>query len=440
MRKAPQVPRQAEIIAVGTELLVGGRAETNSLVIAHSLGSLGIDVRFKTVVGDEEEDIAAAVRTALRRADLVIVAGGLGPTRDDLTREGVARATGRVLRRRPDALAALRQRLAAWGRVPSRAHLRQASIPSGAEVLTNPVGTAPGFALPIRQGVIVALPGVPEEAEAMLAQEVVPRLRARWGLAEGIDRRVLLTFGLPESDVDERLHGLVGRRSPVRLGLQASPFGVLVSLTAFHRTSAGREAQGFGLDRLIRQARSRLGDAVVAEGDEPLEAMVGRRLLAQGLTLAVAESCTGGLLGHRLTQIAGSSAYVDRVAVCYSNRAKIEMLGVPEDTIRRFGAVSAEVGSAMAEGVRSRSGTDVGLSVTGIAGPSGGTPEKPVGLVFVGLDWRPELGQPTLWLGRPVTQEYRFHGERPLIKARASQGALVLLYRWLDRAGESAAS
>ncbi|TKB66528.1 MAG: competence/damage-inducible protein A [Nitrospira sp.] len=416
----------AEIIAIGSELLVGGRSDSNSLFLADELGKIGIAVRFKSVVGDERQDIVTAIHTAVKRAHVIIMTGGLGPTVDDCTREAVAYATGHRLGRRKDALAGMTTRLAQWGRTPSTAQLRQALIPSGATVLKNPVGSAPGFCLTWKKTLIVSLPGVPREMEEMMRQEVLPVLRAA-SESSGrpqrapIVRQVFHTFGLPEADIDAKLKGLIPSRAPVDLGLLASPMGVLVSLTTKANQFAPEKNRDL-LQKLADDVRSRLGDWLFAEGRETMEEIVGRELIKRRLMLAVAESCTGGLIGHRLTQVAGSSAYVDRGAVCYSNRAKTEMLGVSAELIAQKGAVSMEVAAAMARGIRERANVSVGLSVTGIAGPGGGTETKPVGLVYVGLDDGTD---------QPIAREFRFHGDRNVIKQRSSQAALDLLRRWL---------
>ena len=420
----------AEIIAIGTELLIGGRSDFNSLFLADELGKIGIAVRFKSVVGDERQDIVTAIHTAVKRAQVIVMTGGLGPTVDDCTREAVAYATGHRLGRRKEALEGMTARLSQWGRIPNRAQLRQAMIPSGATVLKNPIGSAPGFCLTWKKAVIVSLPGVPREMEEMMRQEVVPLLRAATESSgrfprSPIVRQVFHTFGLAEADIDAKLKGLIPRGAPVDLGLLASPMGVLVSLTTKGNQSAG-EPNCDLIQKLSHDVRSRLSDWLFAEGRDTMEEVVGRELTNRGLMLAVAESCTGGLIGHRLTQVAGSSAYLDRGAVCYSNRAKTEMLGVPAELIARLGAVSKEVAVAMACGIRERANVSVGLSVTGIAGPSGGTETKPVGLVYIGLDDG---------TGHPIAREFRFHGDRNVIKQRSSQAALDLLRRWLlDRA------
>lgn len=411
----------AETIAIGSELLVGGRSDSNSLRITDMLGALGIAVRHKSIVGDDKDDIVAALKTAVARCGVVVMTGGLGPTVDDRTRDAIAKASGRRLARRKEALDGMTARLAQWGRRPNRGQLRQALIPSGAAVLPNPVGSAPGFWLTWRGALIVSLPGVPREMEAMMEASVLPllhlRLRQVGVPPQPITRLVFHTWGLPEADVDAKLAGLVPAASHVELGLLASPVGVLVSLT----TRPGARGPATRLLQLADRIRARLGEWLYAEGNETMEEVVGRLLAKRQLTVATAESCTGGLIGHRLTQVPGSSAYVDRGVICYSNRAKTELLGVPSSLIEKHGAVSAEVAAAMAAGIRERARVSVGLSVTGIAGPGGATPAKPVGLVYIGLNAQD---------GASVTKEYRFHGDRSAIKQRSSQAALDVLRRW----------
>jgi nicotinamide-nucleotide amidase len=416
--------KRGEIIAIGSELLIGGRLDTNSLFLCERLGALGVDVRFKSVVGDEEDDIAAVLRTAARRADIVILTGGLGPTCDDCTRQAVARVTGRLLRRRPEAFAEMSARLAEWGRTPTPAQLKQTLIPSGADVLANPVGSAPGFALRWNGSFIAALPGVPREAEAMFEAAVVPQLK---GSAARVDRRVLQTFGLLESDIDRQLQDLVKAHRSIQLGLLASALGVTISLTARGVPSRATPV----LNRMISAVKRRLHDHIYAEGDETMEEVVGRQLSKHGLMLSVAESCTGGLIGHRLTQVPGSSAYFDRGVISYSNQAKHDVLRVPLSLLRQYGAVSRQVAAAMAKGVRLKSRADIGLSVTGIAGPGGGTEHKPVGLVYIGLNAKSARRSTQ----RTITEEFRFHGDRHTIKMKSSQAALNMLRLWLAHAG-----
>jgi nicotinamide-nucleotide amidase len=392
------------------------------LLITEELASLGVEVRFKSIVGDDQADIVRVLRTAVSRAQIIIMTGGLGPTVDDCTREAIASAAGRKLARRKEALEGMQTRLAQWGRSPNEGQLRQALIPSGATVVSNPIGSAPGFWLLWRGATVVSLPGVPVEMAAMMRESVVPllesHLQASHRVPKPIRRHVFHTWGLPEADVDAKLQGLISKQAPVDLGLLASPMGVLVSLTT--KADAGASAEMFAA--LSASVRGRLDGWVFAEGADSMEGVVGRLLLEGKHSLALAESCTGGLIGHRLTQVPGSSAYLDRGVISYSNKAKIELLGVPADLIERHGAVSAEVAAAMAKGVRERSGVSIGLSVTGIAGPGGATATKPVGLVYVGLD----AGN-----GDALTREHRFHGDRSVIKQRSSQAALDFLRRWL---------
>jgi nicotinamide-nucleotide amidase len=256
----------------------------------------------------------------------------------------------------------------------------------------------------------------------MMRESVIPLLTCRLEQSKGpaprpITRLIFHTWGLSEADVDAKLQGLLPRNAVVDLGLLASPSGVLVSLTTTPHSTVKHET----LAALADGVRDRLREWLYAEGHETMEEVVGRLLTAQRLTVATAESCTGGLIGHRLTQVPGSSAYVDRGVICYSNRAKTELLGVPADLIDKHGAVSAEVAAAMAKGIRERAGVSAGLSVTGIAGPGGATPMKPVGLVYIGLNAE---------TGAAITKEHRFHGDRSVIKQRSSQAALDLLRRW----------
>ena len=415
--------KRGEIIAVGSELLIGGRLDTNSVFLSERLGALGFEGRLKSIVCDAEEDIVTVLTTAALRAEIVILTGGLGSTSDDCTRQAVARAVGRPLRRRAEAFAGMSARLAAWGRTPTVAQLRQTLIPSGADVLANPVGSAPGFSLQWNGSFIAALPGVPREADAMFDAAVVPHL-VTVGTRDDrrIERRLLHTFGLFESEIDRQLSDLMKTYHSIELGLLASPIGVTIALTA--RAVPSRATP---LDRLVQAVKRRLHRHVYAEGDQTMEAIVGRELAKHGLTLAVAESCTGGLIGHRLTQVPGSSSYFDRGVISYSNEAKHEVLGVPLALLRRHGAVSAHVAAAMAKGIRLKSHTDIGLSVTGIAGPGGGTVHKPVGLVYIGLNAKTarRFFQDTL------TEEFRFHGDRHSIKMRASQAALNMVRLWL---------
>ena len=428
----------AEIIAIGSELLLGGRLDSNSLFLTDALAREGIEVRYKSVVGDSVRDIARAIGTAARRARWIVMTGGLGPTSDDCTREAVSFVTRRPLQVREEALRQMTDRLARWNRVPNDAQLRQALIPRGALVLANPVGSAPGFAVRYGQALIAALPGVPIEAQQMFETSVVPLIRAKPKAgsearpAAYIIRRMFHTFGLPESDVQAKIAHLLTPEDPIRLGLYASPLGVTVSLTLIDEgrgrplvpsdAERGMRLGEAEVERMLGAMRDQLAPYVYADNVDTMESVVGRLLSQQSLTLAVAESCTGGLIGHRLTQVPGSSGYFEGGVICYSNRMKQDWLAVREPLLRQHGAVSAEVAEAMARGVKARSGSSLGLSVTGIAGPGGATSDKPVGLVYVGLA-TPD--------GEARTKEFRFHGPRDMIKLRSSQAALDCVRRWL---------
>ncbi len=420
----------AEIIAIGSELLLGGKPETNSIFLAERLAEQGIDVRFKTVAGDHIDDVCGVVTQAAKRAKLVFVTGGLGPTVDDVTREAMAQVTRKPLRLRPQALKLIEARLKSAGRIVSDNQRRQAFLPVGSQLLRNSAGTAPGFYVKWNHCGIFCLPGVSHEARGTFAESVPLILKRERLLGAPAEIRTIHTFGLSEGDVDHRIRGIIPPGSAIRLNLLASALDVSVSLTLLPEKKPNKCMAGDGgsrntqpsLDDAAETIKGILGHHVFAVNGRSMEEVVGQSLQAKGFTLALAESCTGGLIGHRLTEVAGSSAYVDRGVVCYSNQAKTDLLGVPESVLKKHGAVSRAVARAMAQGVRTRSLVDVGLSVTGIAGPGGGTRQKPVGLVHVGLS-APQ---------QSLTKAFRFYGNRNTLKLRASQAALDVLRRWLD--------
>jgi len=416
----------AEIIAIGSELLLGGRTDTNSVFLSEMLANLGIEVGFKTVVGDNVSHICQALVVASRRVDIVVVSGGLGPTIDDLTRDSVARVTGRPLRRRDRVVKAIKERFDRQRREITTNQLRQAQLPMGADCLTNSVGTAPGFSMKWGKCRLICLPGVSHEARQMFTETVQPLLSREGYVRPPLRMRTIHTFGLLEGHVDEAIADLVPKSGRFRLGLLASPMGVSVSLTEIHpEHEKNKENRLFfdnnkvELEVLVKSISTRLYPHVYGYDHEKMEEVVGNRLRDSGLSISVAESCTGGLIGHRITQVAGSSGYFERGVVCYSNHAKTSLLGVSPAILRRYGAVSAQVARRMAEGVREGSGTALGLSVTGIAGPLGGTAAKPVGLVYVGLSTP----------NKTFIREFRFHGDRGIVKLRSSQGALDVVRR-----------
>ena len=406
---------RGELIAVGTELLWGDRADTNTLVLSEALASLGIEVSAKTLVGDAENDLARILSDAMARTSLVILTGGMGATHDDVTTRVVAKVAGRRLTLRDEVLADLRDTYRRRGRdVPPSAE-RQALLPARAEVLPNPVGTAPGFRLTHEGVEIVALPGVPSEMRAIFEASVAPWLAERTGGAPSFPRRTVQTFGLGEGAIDERVENLV-RAAECEVGLLASPKGVELRLRAM-----GKERTRERLDGVVDEIRRRLGDAVYAVDGRTMETVVGDLLSARGWTVAVAESCTGGLVGHRLTEVPGSSRYFFGGWVTYDNRAKTEWLGVDPSLLAAHGAVSEPVAAMMAEGARRTAGCDLALALTGLAGPEGGSPDKPVGTLVVGLASS----------SGTMTGRWRFYGPRSETKLAFSQYGLDTLRRFL---------
>ena len=408
---------RAEIIATGSELLSGGVPETNSIFLSEGLLLVGLETAFKTVVGDDEKDIEEALRRAMDRADAVIVTGGIGPTEDDITRKVIAKIVKRRLVLNEDAFKAIHAKLSGRGREYVSTNDRQALIPAGARVLQNPVGIAPGFFLDEENTFIAVLPGVPKEMTAMFIGGLRPVLEERFGGKIFIRRRILHTCGVSESAVNQAIQDIMKRGAPT-VGLTAKETGVDIRIIA---RETGAERTQTLVDSTEAAIRERLGDAVYSVDGQPMEEVVGALLKQRRLKLSVAESCTGGLIGARITNIAGSSEYFERAAVTYSNPAKTEMLGVPGALLERHGAVSSEVAAAMARGIREAAKTDLGLSVTGIAGPDGGTEQKPVGLVFTALASAQGV----------KTDEHRFLGNREQVRMKASKMALDMVRRHL---------
>jgi nicotinamide-nucleotide amidase len=375
----------AEIIAVGSELLTPFRMDTNSLYLTEQLNQLGVAVIFKGVVGDNLAQLVAAAQHALFRSEILIFSGGLGPTEDDLTREAVAEALGLPLRRDDEILAAIERRFAARGWKMSPNNAKQSDVLEGAAVLPNPNGTAPGQWLSGkfdgRERLIILLPGPPHELKALFEAECRERLRAKLPPAF-LATRVLKVAMLGESLVDARVAPIYKRFTDVQTTILAGAGEIQLHFQA--QASSKEEAQN-RVDEAADAVEQELDDAVYSRDRESLEQIVGYWLQMRNATLAVAESCTGGLLGERITSVAGSSRYFAGGAIVYSNAVKTELAGVPTDMIERHGAVSREVAAALAEGIRYRCEATLGIGITGVAGPSGGTPEKPVGLVFHAL-------------------------------------------------------
>ena len=375
--------RTAEIIAVGSELLGWTRLDTNSLFLSERLASLGIELANKTVVGDDRERLAGIFRHALNRADLVVLTGGLGPTDDDVTRDAVASVLELPMIEDPSIVERIERRFARRGMRMPEVNRKQALVPQGAIVLENPHGTAPGLLIAAGPRLVVLLPGPPRELQPMVEGLVSGPLAERAG-TERLFRRVLLITGRSESHVEEAVQPIYSRwrtaSTPIETTILASPGQIELHLTARSET---RESADAALASATTQIAEAIGEDLFSTDGRSLEEVVGELLRAKRLTLAAAESCTGGLLLSRLTDIPGSSEYVLGGVVAYSNAAKTEFLDVPPDLIAAHGAVSEPVAVAMADGIRRRTGSDIGVGVTGIAGPGGGTSQKPVGTVAI---------------------------------------------------------
>jgi len=405
------------IIAVGTEMLTPFRVDTNSLFVTEQLNTIGCDVRMKTVVGDDVGELASVVQAALEWADVIVLTGGLGPTEDDITRDGVARVFQRPLSEHEEIVDRIRRRFARRGLTMPEINRRQGMVPEGATILENSNGTAPGLWLEHGRAAIVVLPGPPREMKPMFEAVVRDRLSPRTH-GGGLFRRVLKITGRTESDVDATVQPIYGpwitQDVPISTTILAVLGQIELHLTA---KASDRATADRVLDSAVGALCTVLGDSVYSVDGSPLEAVVGRQLKERRLTVAAAESCSGGLLSSRLTDVPGSSEYVEAGVVCYSNRSKVEWVGVPEALIAEHGAVSEPVARAMAAGIRERAGVSVGIGITGIAGPGGGTPEKPVGTVAIAVNCG----------AAAQVRTFQFFGDRQLVKFQSSQAALNML-------------
>jgi len=409
--------KSAEIIAIGSELLTPTKTDTNSLWLTEKLNDIGIDVKLKTIVGDDGARLEETVRDAVRRSDIVITTGGLGPTEDDITRACTAKAIGRDLIYHDEIELHLRERFKAWGRDMPEINKRQAYIIDGAEILPNPNGSAVGMLVSDHGVILAVLPGPPRENQAMFSGHVLPKLKEIAGEVY-VRRRILKVSGKGESAVDEIAAPIYMAYPDVQTSILFNKSEVEIHVAA---QGDNADAAQFLADEVAVKLSAALGNSVFSTHGESMEEVVGRRLADLGQTVAVAESCTGGLIGQRFTAVPGSSAYFLEGAVTYSNAAKMRTLAVSKEILEKFGAVSAECAEAMATGIRDYASSDHAIAVTGIAGPDGGSDEKPVGTVFLGYSG-PE-GTKSLRLNLP--------GDRYLIRWRSSQAALDYLRRQL---------
>ena len=408
---------KAELLAVGSELLGSLRAETNTLWLTDRLREAGVDVVARITVADDAALLESAIRGALGRADLVIATGGLGPTEDDLTREAAAAALGRPIRRDQEILDALKARFARYLRHMAAVNEKQADVIEGATVLPNARGTAPGQRLEREGRLLFLLPGPPGEMMPMFTEQVLPAVRERAGGAV-LRTRVVRIAAMAESDVEQAVAPVYKTFTNPRTTILGAAGQVELHLVAEGGSEAEAEERIEALAAGIRRA---LPDRIFSEDGRELPEVVAGLLRSRKLKLALAESCTGGLLAARLTEVPGASNFFERAFVTYSNRSKVEELGVDAGLLERFGAVSDEVAAAMAAGARRAAGTDIGVGITGIAGPDGGTPEKPVGLVYVALDGA---------AGNRVRRAV-FPGARERVRYQAAQVALEMLRRGL---------
>jgi nicotinamide-nucleotide amidase len=411
----------AEIVAIGSELLTPFRQDTNSLYLTEKLNQLGVEVIFKTIVGDSREHLRGSASLALSRADIVIFMGGLGPTEDDLTREAVAEALQLEVHRDPEIVAAIERRFASRGWKMSANNAKQGDVIAGAIVLPNPNGTAPGQWISGkyegREKIIILLPGPPHELRALFDQQCMDRLRAKLP-PQFIATRVVKVTGMGESQCDARVAPIYKRFTDVQTTILAGAGEIQLHL----RTRADSlDAAQQRVDQVVEEIEAELGDCVFSDNGDSLEQIVGYYLQMRNATLAVAESCTGGLLAERITSVSGSSRYFLGGAVVYSNQLKTGFADVPADLIAKHGAVSREVAAALAEGIRKRCQGTLGVGITGVAGPTGGTPEKPVGLVFHAL--ASDRGTEVI--------ERNFPGDRKRIRWFATQQAMDMVRRKL---------
>ncbi|KPJ62019.1 MAG: hypothetical protein AMJ42_00365 [Deltaproteobacteria bacterium DG_8] len=409
---------KAEIISIGDELSSGSVQNTNATFIANQLHTMGIEVVKITTVGDDTETIIDVLRSAQQKASFVIVTGGLGPTVDDITVEATAEALRRKLVLNKRALKAMEEKFQKFGRTMSPRNIKQAYLPSGSTIIPNPIGTACGFSLAKGNTLFIFLPGVPREMKRMFEESITPLIKKEQIDTSIVRSRVLKIFGKTEFYCNQMLGDLIKKEKEITFAFLPHYPEISLKLTMRGNDKKYIEKKLKTVERTITKI---LGDIIFGKDEETLEEVVGNVLRSKGATISVAESCTGGLITHRLTNIPGSSDYLERSLIVYSNRAKKELLKVPANILNRFGSVSKETAEYMAKGIKTLSKTTLGLAVTGIAGPTGGTPEKPVGTTFISLAY-----------GRLVkTQKHIFYGDREQIKFITSQYALDIVRRYL---------
>jgi len=409
----------AHIITIGDEILIGQTINTNAAFIGEKLSGIQVNVRKTSTVPDNEEDILREFKTCLNENDLVVVTGGLGPTHDDITRTCIVKFFHTELIRNEEVLDDVRNFFKKRGRKITKINEDQSLVPKNAAVIRNERGTAPGIWIEKDDKIFVAMPGVPFEMKAMMNNYIIPKLQEKTiNKGSFLKRGNLLTTGIPESTLFERLGDLDELLGGAKLAFLPSQFGVKLRVTVEEKNE---ETAANKLSEIEQKIRSKAGRFIYSKQDEPLENVIARMLIERSLTIAVAESCTGGLISNLLTNISGSSKFYQRGVISYSNASKIEILKVSEDTIAQYGAVSVETARQMAEGIRSISATDLGLAITGIMGPTGGSAEKPIGLAYIGICDEKVC----------TAKKFQFGDDRILNKQRAAQSALDMIRRYL---------
>ncbi len=408
---------KVELISIGDELLSGFIENRNAAYIGRVLDAENISVDYITTVGDDTKNIIDALNIAGNRASVIIATGGLGPTSDDMTRKAAAKYFDKKLIFNDEIIDSIREKFKMMDKVLTRENQNQAELPEGAEVISNTIGSAPGIKYKHKNSVFFFLPGVPSEMQQMLQDEVLPYLTNHHPVDES-KQIILRTAGISESEVSSQIEKLIEKFPEITIAYLPQVSGVQVKLKVVANNKQNAKSI---LHKAEDSIREKLGRYIYGTGDETIEKIVAQLLFDRKLTVSVAESCTGGLISHKLTNIPGSSSYYKRGFITYTNTSKIALLNVAEETIKEFGAVSEQTAAEMADGVRKISSTDIGLSATGIAGPGGGTDKKPVGLVFLGCSCK----------GHTVTERYRFHRDRIWNKQRTAVTALDLLRRVL---------
>ncbi|NOX64288.1 MAG: competence/damage-inducible protein A [Chlorobi bacterium] len=408
---------KAKIITIGDEILIGQILNTNAAFIGEKLVENGIDISESVVIGDDEDSILKEFRNAFENNELIIVTGGLGPTHDDLTLECIVKFFNTELVESEEVLNDIKNIFEKRGRKLTPSNIEQAKVPKIADIIRNHSGTAPGTWIEKDGKIFISLPGVPFEMKEMITGYIIPRLSEKLSVEK--NKRIiksLLTTGIPESFLYERLGDIEELLQGSALAFLPSQFGVRLRITVIGEDADDAENQ---LTRIEQQIRAKVGQYIYGTENDTLEEVVANLLIDRGLSIAVAESCTGGLISHRLTNVSGSSKYYERGFITYSNGAKVEHLKIDEDLLMKYGAVSLEVARLMAEGVKAVSGTDIGIAATGIMGPTGATFDKPVGLVYIGFCDSKIC----------TAREFRFGDDRLLNKDRTSQAALDMIRR-----------